>query len=162
MAAQGAAASQIPSPGPSIKSPWHAAHRRQTYPQLDGLFDHEVAVLEYPRAMATIHSMLAEVGGEERRQLVVCDTKGTIEILPLEPARVRLCLKEPAGGYQTGWQDVGLALPSGRYDDLMMDFAGMVSGQSSMVPIFTPAHDLLVLETLLAVSALPSPARSRT
>ena len=139
----------------------HTSHRRQTYPQRDGFFDHEVAVLEYPRAMATIRSMLAEVGGEKRRQLVVCGTTGTFEILPLEPAHVRLCLDEAVGGYQAGWQDVELPLPSGRYDDMMKDFAGMVAGQVSTVPTFTPAHDVLVLQTLLAVSALPAAARAR-
>ena len=134
---------------------WHTTRRRQTYPGRDALFDHEVAILEYPRAMATIRSMLAEVGGEERRQLVLSGTKGTIEILPLEPAHVRLCLKEAAGGYQAGWQEVTLPQPAGRYDDMMKDFAGMAAGQASTVPDFTPAHDLLVLETLLAVAARP-------
>jgi predicted dehydrogenase len=105
--------------------------------------------------------MLTEVGGEERRQLVVCGTKGTIEILPLEPAQVRLCLKEPAGGYRAGWQKVELPLPAGRYDDMMKDFAGMVAGGASTVSAFTPEHDLLVLEILLAVSASPAATRAR-
>ena len=139
----------------------HVAHRRQTFPQRDAFYDQEVAVLEYPRGIATVRSMLTEVGGEERRQLVVCGTKGTLEILPLEPARVRLCLTEPAGGFKAGWQDVVLPLPTGRYDEMMKDFAGMAAGRASTVPDFTPAHDLLVLEILLGVAALPAAAQAR-
>lgn len=137
------------------------AHRRRTFPEHDRYFDHEVAVLEYPRGIATIRSMLAEVGGEDRRHFVVCGDKGTIEIMPLEPARVRLCLQEPAAGFHAGWQDVSLPEPPGRYDAMLRDFAGMVAGRASELPQFNAAHDLLVQEVLLAVAASPADARAR-
>ncbi len=135
--------------------------RRQTFPERDGFFDHEVAVLEYPRGLATIRSMLAEVGGEERRQFILSGDKGTLEILPLEPAHVRLCLREPAGDFHAGWQEVTLPAPAGRYGDMMADFAGMAAGRPSQVPLFTPAHDLLTQEILLKVAASPADARVR-
>ncbi len=136
----------------------HTTHRRRTFPERDSFYDHEVAVLEYPRALATIRSLLVEAGGEERRQFVLCGERGTIEVLPLEPAHVRLFLTEPAGGFHAGWQNVELPLPTGRYDDMMRDFAGMIAGRPSAVPVFSPAHDLLVQKTLLAVAARPGAA----
>ena len=139
----------------------HTSHRRQTFPDRDGFFDHEIAVLEYPRGLATIRSMLVEVGGEERRQWVVCGTKGTIEILPLEPARLRLCLEKPNGNFRAGWQHVDLPMPAGRYGDMMADFAGMVAGRPSEMPLFNAAHDALALELLLAVGAQPARAATR-
>ena len=136
-------------------------HRRQTFPDRDGFFDHEVVVLEYPRCITTLRSMLVEVGGEERRQFVLCGTKGTLEIMPLEPARVRLCLNEPAGDFRVGWQDVNLPMPEGRYGDMMRDFASMIAGRPSQVPLFTAAHDTLTLDLLLAVAAHPADSRVR-
>jgi len=143
------------------RPPQHTSHRRQTFPDRDGLFDHEVAVLEYPRCIATLRSMLVEVGGEERRQFVVCGTNGTIEILPLEPARLRLCLEKPAGNFRAGWQNVDLPMPAGRYGDMLADFAGMIAGRPAEVPLFNAAHDALTLEVLLAVAAQPASAGAR-
>lgn len=137
-------------------------HRRRTFPEHDGFFDHEMAVLEYPRGLATVRSMLAEVGGEERRQFVLSGDKGTIEVLPLEPARARLCLKEPAGGFRSGWQDVALPSAPGRYDDMLLDFSGMIAGRPSEASLFTPAHDLLTQEILLQAAASPADARRRS
>jgi len=53
---------------------------------------------------------------------------------------------------------------SGRYDEMMQDFAGMAGGRVSTSPRFNAAHDLLTLKTLLAVAALPTtlPARSES
>lgn len=43
-----------------------------------------LAVLEYPRALARIHTSAVEVNGYGRRQLVICGSKGTVSILPME------------------------------------------------------------------------------
>jgi predicted dehydrogenase len=50
----------------------------------DGFNDNGLAVLEYPRATATIRSCVAEADGMKHRRLVVCGTKGTVEVCPLE------------------------------------------------------------------------------
>jgi predicted dehydrogenase len=136
----------------------HTTHRRRTFPERDKFYDHEMAVLEYPRVMATVRSLLVEAGGEERRQFVLCGERGTIEVLPLEPAHVRMYLTAPAGEFREGWQDVALPRLTGRYDDMMHDFAARVAGHPSAVPLFTPAHDLRAQETLLAVAARPGAA----
>ncbi|HBR94396.1 MAG TPA: gfo/Idh/MocA family oxidoreductase, partial [Opitutae bacterium] len=77
----------------------------------DGCHDNGFAVLEYPRATASVRASIVEVEGFRRRQLVVCGTKGTVEICPLEhhnsryeldPLHVRLTLSEPCGDYAAG------------------------------------------------------------
>lgn len=117
---------------------------RRTFPDQDGFVDHQLAVLEYPRAMATVRSMLAEVGGGDRRQLVVCGENGTIEIRPLEPARVRLTLQNPAGPFRSGEQVVDLPPVSGRYDAQLRDFHAMMGGRASSAPEFDARHDIIL------------------
>ena len=123
--------------------------RRNTFPERDGFFDHEIATLEYPRALATVRSLLAEVGGEARRQFAVFGEKGTVEIRPLEPARVRLALARPAGGHPAGYHEVALPAVTGRYDEQLLDFARMVRGEPSCAPQFPPAHELMAHRVLL-------------
>ncbi len=125
------------------------AHRRNTFPKRDAFFDHEVAVLEYPGGLATIRSMLAEVEGEERRQFVVSGENATLEIRPLEPARVRIAFERPPAGFKSGYQDVPVPEVEGRYTAQLLDFAGMIRGEASEVPRFDRAHDRLVHEVLL-------------
>jgi len=50
----------------------------------DGLADNGLAVLAYPRALATIRSSGLEVQGERRRHIVVCGTEGTCQVQPLD------------------------------------------------------------------------------
>lgn len=124
-------------------------HRRRSFPARDAFSDHEVAVLEYRDALATVRSLLAEVGGGERRQFVVMGENATIEVLPLEPARVRVAFQNPPAGYRAGYQEVTLPAPRGRYDEQLLDFAGQVRGQPSVLPRFDAAHDRRVHEVLL-------------
>lgn len=113
----------------------------------------QLAVLEYPKATATVRSTLLEVNGGERRQFVVCGTKGTFEIYPLEPAKARLVLHAAAAGYQKGTQEIALPKAGGRYDGDFADLAAVVRGERAFE--FTPAHDLAVQETILLASGLP-------
>ena len=50
----------------------------------DGLKDNGLAVLEYPHATATVRAAITEVDGMKHRRLIVCGTKGTAEVCPLE------------------------------------------------------------------------------
>lgn len=129
--------------------------RRQTFPDQDAYYDHELAVLEYPKALATVRSMLAEVGGGDRRQLVLCGENGTIEVRPLEPARVRLALLEPAGPFRSGEQVVALPPVQGRFDEQLIDFQSMIGGAPSTAVGFTPEHDRLLQDVLIRASAAP-------
>jgi len=137
------------------------SHRRRTFPAPDEFFDHEVAVLEYPRGLATIRSLLAEVGGDDRRQFVVCGENATIEVRPLEPARVRVAFKRPPAGFKAGYQDVTLPAVTGRYDAQLLDFAALVRGGTSCLPRFDAAHETLVHEVLLRACEPRTDAKKR-
>ena len=108
------------------------------------------------RALATIRSLLSEVGGDDRRQLVVCGTRGTVTIAPLEPAQVTLKLAESVDGFAAGTHPVPVTPLSGRYDAMRSDFAGVIAGRPSTAPEFTPAHDRLLHEILLTAAGLAS------
>lgn len=118
----------------------------------DGFLDNQLAVLEYPKATVTIRSSLVEVEGGVRRQFVLCGTKGTFDIRPLEPAAARLALLEPHGEWKRGYQDVKFPKAVGRYDGDFEDLAKVIRGEKKFG--FTPEHDLAVQETVLLASGL--------
>lgn len=119
----------------------------------DGFADNQLAVLEYPKATVTVRSALVEVDGGPRRQFVVCGTKGTYDIRPLEPAAARLALDAPRGEWKRGYQDVKFPKMTGRYDGDFADLAAVIRGEKPFA--FTPEHDLTVQETVLLASGLP-------
>ncbi len=129
------------------------AYVRSTRSELDALKDNQLAVFEYPGAIATIKSSVLEVEGGSRRQFVVCGTRGTIDIRPLEPPRLKLALEQPRGGYKKGYQEVTLPQMPGRYDEQLIDFAKMIRGQKQ--PDYSAEHDLTVHEAVLRASGLP-------
>ena len=97
--------------------------------------------------------MLVEVGGGERRQLVIIGENGTIEVRPLEPARIRLSLLNPIGSFKAGEQDVPTDLVQGRYDEQLVDFHSMIKGEPSTAPLFTAVHDRLLQDVLIQLNA---------
>ncbi len=119
----------------------------------DGLQDNQLAVFEYPGAVATIRVSLLEVAGAERRQFVVCGDEGTLEIKPLEPPAVRLALTQPRGRFRRGSQAVELPAMPGRYDDQLLELAAIIRGEREHP--YKPEHDLAVEEMLLRASGLP-------
>lgn len=134
------------------------AHVRRVRSDLDPLPDNQLAVLEYPKATATVRATAAEPHGGERRQLVVCGTEGVVEIHPLEPAKVRLALEKPRDGFRAGYQDVPLPLPTGRYDGDFRELAAIVRGEKQVE--FDRRHDLASMEAVLRGSGLPVDEKS--
>ena len=118
----------------------------------DGLADNMTAVLEYPGTLVTLRSSLREVTGNARRQMVISGDLGTLEILPLEPPKVRLTLLKPAGGFKKGTQEVEVE-PRPRYAADWAAFAAAMRGESRWE--FGPEHDLAVQETVLRASGRP-------
>ncbi len=125
----------------------------------DGVNDNGFAVLEYPRATASIRASIVEIEGFRRRQLVVCGTRGTVEICPLEhhhtryeldPLHVRLTLAEPCGEYAAGTHLVDVGAINGRYTAQLTELARIIRGEIENP--FPPAHEYLVHEALLAAS----------
>ena len=128
------------------------AYVRHTRPEQDNLKDNQLAVFEYPKATATIRSSVVEVEGGKRRQFVVCGDRGTVDIRPLEPPKLKLALAEAHGQYKKGYQEVELPVMPGRYDEQLIDFAQMVRGEKTSE--YTAAHDLAVHEAVLRASGL--------
>ncbi|MEN6337727.1 MAG: Gfo/Idh/MocA family oxidoreductase [Phycisphaerales bacterium] len=125
----------------------------------DGLHDNGLAVLEYPRATATVRASIVEVDGMKHRRLIVCGTKGTAEICPLEltwdrflldPLYVRLTLSEDNPEYAAGTHLVNVGSMNYRYDDQLIELARIIKGEIENP--YTYEHDFLVQETLLAAA----------
>lgn len=118
----------------------------------DGFLDNMLAVLEYPRATATVRSAAVDVEGFARRQLTVSGTEGTFHIQPLDDPAVRLSLSKPRGDYKAGLQTVTLPKYD-RYVDDAADMARVIRGEKAFS--FTFDHDLLVQSTLLEACGVP-------
>jgi predicted dehydrogenase len=125
----------------------------------DGLNDNGLAVLEYPRATATIRAAVVEVDGMKHRRLIVCGTKGTAEVYPLErmwdryrldPLQVRLTLQEDNAEYAAGTHLVNAGVMNHRYDDQLVELARVIAGE--IVNPYPYEHELLVEEVVLAAA----------
>lgn len=119
----------------------------------DALLDNMLAVLEYPKATATVRSSVIEVGGGARRHLTVCGTEGTFHIQPLDNPSVHVTLSKPQGKYPAGSQVITLPKYS-RYVDDARDMARIVRGEKPSD--FPAAHDLAVQTALLQACGLSS------
>ena len=118
----------------------------------DGLRDNMLAVLEYPRAIATVKSSAMEVEGFARRHLVVCGTEGTFHIQPLDNPSARVALAKPRDRYRQGYQDITFPRYT-RYVDDAADMARIIRGEKPAD--FPDAHDLTVQTVLLEACAMP-------
>jgi predicted dehydrogenase len=128
------------------------AYPRHSGKQADSLLDNMLAVLEYPKATATVKSSAEEVDGGSRRHFVVCGTSGTFHIQPLDSPAIRLTLDRDRGNYKKGTQEI--ALPKfTRYVADAADMARILRGEKETD--FPYAHDLTVQQTVLAASGVP-------
>ncbi|NUP99695.1 MAG: Gfo/Idh/MocA family oxidoreductase [Armatimonadetes bacterium] len=124
----------------------------------DGLQDNGLAVLEYPRATATVRTSICEVDGMQHRRLIVCGTRGSAEIYPLEypgryeldPLHVRLTLRESAGPFAAGTQRVEVGVMPGRYEAQLAELAAVIRGE--LANPWPYEHELTVQEVLLAAA----------
>ena len=122
-------------------------------PNTDPLLDNMLAVLKYPKALATVKSSALEVDGGSRRHFVICGTGGTLHIEPLDaPKHVRLTLSQEHGKYRRGSQEVPME-PYTRYVDDLADFARVIRAEKTLP--WSPMHDLAVQETVLRASGCP-------
>ena len=117
----------------------------------DRLVDNMLAVLEYPRATATVRTSAMEVDGFERRLLVVCGTEGTFHIQPLDNPSARVTLSKPHDSYPKGYQDIKFPKYV-RYVDDAADMARIIRGEKSTD--FPYEHDLAVQTTVLQSCSL--------
>jgi predicted dehydrogenase len=130
-----------------------AAFPRRSGPQDDGLVDNMLAVLEYPRATATVKSSALEVDGGSRRHFVVCGRSGTFHIQPLDAPNVVYALDRDQGEYRRGRHEVKFGNYE-RYVGDAADMARIIRGEKECD--FSYEHDLAVQETVLRASGLKS------
>ena len=117
----------------------------------DSLLDNMLAVLEYPRATATIRSSVNEVDGFARRHLVVCGSEATFHIQPLDNPKVQVALRTPRGRYKKGYQEITFPKYS-RYVGDAADLAAVIRHEKD--PEYSYEHDYTVQKVILEASGL--------
>lgn len=129
------------------------SHLRRTFPEKDSFADNQLAVFDYPKAIATIRCNHVDPMGGPRRQFSITGTQGTFEIRPLEPhPRGRLGLDRPRGEFRKGFQDVAFEKPTGRYDEEFMDLAKVIRGEKKLA--WNADHDIATHEAVLRASGM--------
>jgi predicted dehydrogenase len=128
------------------------SYLRRSRPGTDDLADNTLAVLEYPKVLATVRSAGIDGAGGSRRSFTICGDQGAATILPLEAPRLTLTLAKPAGDFRKGAQPIELRKSPGRFDDQLADFAAIILGEKDLD--YTPDHDRAVLETVLRASGM--------
>ena len=96
--------------------------------------DYGMVVYKYKNGISFAKTCAAEAGGFMRRQLVICGTKGTVELKPLEAFFEDGTLyTDKSETYEgNGWCAKGekeRTAPYDRYDLMMTTFAAMVRGE---------------------------------
>lgn len=99
--------------------------------------DFGMVVYKYKNGVSFVKSTSVELGGFERRQFVVCGTKGTVELKPFEwlgEPRENLVSPQRTGvreAYSDNWHEKGsfdYTEVYGRYDAMLRAFADYVNG----------------------------------
>lgn len=120
---------------------------------LDGVssFDLGTAIFEYPHGTSIVQSNACEINGYGRRQLVVCGSKGTYEIRPLEkPIGAIYASEDFAEPFEDrhAVREIATVPTVERYDRMMLDFAAMVRGEKENP--YSYEYELQVQKLVLA------------
>ena len=127
-----------------------SVHSFSTPTRDDGVKDNQLAVLQYPKATATVRVNHADPFGGPRRRFCVAGTKGVIDIQPMESGRFTLSLTEPREGHKKGQNSVTFNMPIGRYDGEFRDLAKIIRGEKKLA--WDAVHDITVHETVMLAS----------
>lgn len=110
------------------------------------LADNTVAVLEYPKAMATIFNSTLQPNAGPHRFFEVIGSNGLARLNPIEQPVVTIDLAKPAGPYPAGSQVLNFPTFR-RYEG---DFAELAEAVREGKPLaVTPEQELAVHQTLL-------------
>jgi predicted dehydrogenase len=116
-----------------------------------------LAVLEYAHGFAEIRACSTRHTAASGRRLLICGSKGTIELCPIERfdkgLELNLALAEPAGGYDAGRHTVTFAHLRDRYEEQFRQLFSIVRGETEADPSLYD-HDLAVHEVVLAASGI--------
>ena len=118
--------------------------------------DFGMALLHYANGVSFAKTCAAEPGGFMRRQLVICGTKGTLEIKPLETLLEGDMVSTSIREYSVNengacpWRSEGQLTvfePYNRYDSMMLSFADMLRGKTENP--YTPEYERALHRHLL-------------
>lgn len=118
----------------------------------DTLADNMLAVLHYPRAIATVKSNAIGKEGNSQRYIEVNGTKGSLRIDRVDKPSGRLYLSEPVGEYKAGVHVLKFPKHE-RYVEEAKEMARVIRAEAS--PSYSYAHDLAVQKTLLQACGMP-------
>ncbi len=128
----------------------------------DGVVDNGLAVMTFPGGCtATLRTTIVEVGGFERRNLIVCGDKGTVVVQPIEVegdragGKVFLNLLEDSGGYKKGLQEIPQPPYTCRYEGQTLEFARILRGEIENP--YSYQHELLVQKCHLLACGYGAP-----
>jgi predicted dehydrogenase len=115
--------------------------------------DYGLALFEYPEGMSIAKTCNIEHGGFERRRLVVCGTKGAVELCPLEwltkhkanQFTEKIDYNKGTDWHARGEKTVGEV--HDRYDTMMQGFAEICRGER--VNEYTPDYELTLFKYIL-------------
>ncbi|MBE6689374.1 MAG: Gfo/Idh/MocA family oxidoreductase [Ruminococcaceae bacterium] len=116
--------------------------------------DSGFVLFHYDRGVSFAKTVACETDGYKRRQLVVVGTNGVIEIKPIEDPTVHETITNAnVSTLQLRYRENNSVIeqqftfePYGRYDDMMIDFARMVSGEKENP--FSPDYELEVYKLI--------------
>lgn len=126
------------------------AHARKTHPGRDELVDNQLAVFDYPNAIASTRSALIEYEGFARRQFRVCGEFGSFDLQPLGGQTFQLALERPHDEYKTGYQEVTLPPGPGIFVSAFKDMAAVLRGEKEND--YPVSHELAVHDAILRAS----------
>ncbi len=118
----------------------------------DQLLDNMLAVLTYPKAIATVKTSCNEVNGFARRHITLCGSGGTLHIQPFNKPAAYLTLLKATDKFKKGSQEIKLPKYK-RYIGDFADMASIIRGEKDTD--FSYEHDLHVQETVLRAAGLP-------
>ena len=128
-----------------------------TNPDTFATEDYAMAVFQYRNGVSFIRTCASEVGGGNRRQLVILGKKGTIEICPLEKGAGKEPLPHPMNfALRAEKSERFLGTPPvyetseifDRYETMIAAFAAMVRGEKENP--YTYDYELTLFKTVLA------------
>ena len=114
------------------------------------------AVLEYPEGISFVRTDSVEVGGGNRRQIVILGERGTVEIRPIEKeyptptwqcmytSESTSCVLDENG---RAVKEKTVSEPFQRYFDMISSFAAMVRGEKENT--YTLAYERMLYQTIL-------------
>jgi predicted dehydrogenase len=120
-----------------------------------------LAILDYAHGFAEIRACSTRHIAASGRRLLICGSKGTIELCPIERfdkgLELSLALAEPAGGYDAGRHTVAFAPVRDRYENQFRQLFSIVRGETAPDASLY-GHDLTVHEVVLAASGIDAGA----